>query len=171
MLEGWYFITVALLVLSGGSKLRDPEPTRGALRVAGLPSSRGVVTSLAVGEIVVGASALVLTSSLVTAAVAVFYSGFALFVVVAILRNLPLQSCGCFGTSDTPPGWLHVAVNVSAVATAVVLTAGGGADLFGLLADQPAAGIPYVGFLGIGAALLALMLSELPTVFSTRRAA
>ena len=171
MLEGWYFITVALLVLSGGSKLRDPEPTRGALRVAGLPWSRGVVTSLAVGEIVVGASALALTTPLATAAVAVFYLGFALFVVVAILRQLPLQSCGCFGTSDTPPGWLHVAVNASAAATAVVFTVGGGADLFGLLADQPAAGIPYIGFLGIGAALLTLMLSQLPTVVSTRRAA
>ena len=54
MLEGWYFITVALLVLSGGSKLRDPEPTRGALRVAGLPSSRGVVTSLAAARVFSG---------------------------------------------------------------------------------------------------------------------
>ena len=170
MLEGWYFITVALLVLSGGSKLRDPEPTRGALRVAGLPSSRGVVTSLAVGEIAVGAAALALASPLVSAGVALLYSGFALFVLTAILRDLPLQSCGCFGTSDTPPGWLHAGVNVSAATTALVFAARGGADLFGLLSAQPAAGLPYVGFLGIGAVLLALVLSDLPTVL-TRRAA
>lgn len=170
MLEGWYFITVALLVLSGGSKLRDPEPTRGALRAAGLPSSRGVVTSLAVGEIVVGASALALTSALLPVAVALFYTGFALFVMVAILQHLPLQSCGCFGTSDTPPGWLHVGINMSAAATALVFMARGGADLFGLLSAQPAAGLPYVGFLAIGAALLALVLSDLPTVLTRRTA-
>ena len=170
MLEGWYFITVALLVLSGGSKLRDPEPTRGALRVAGLPASRGIVTGLAVGEIVVGAAAFALTSPLLPAAVALLYAGFGVFVMVALLRQIPLQSCGCFGTSDTPPGWLHVGVNVSAVAAALVFTARGGADLFGLLATQPAAGLPYVGFLGIGAALLALVLSDLPAVL-TRRAA
>ncbi|MEX1005220.1 MAG: MauE/DoxX family redox-associated membrane protein [Acidimicrobiia bacterium] len=166
MLEGWYFITVALLVLSGGSKLRDPEPTRGALGIAGLPSSRGVVTILAVGEIVVGAAALALTSPLVPAAVALFYAGFALFVVTALLRRLPLQSCGCFGTSDTPPGWIHVGVNVSAATTAVAVMADSGADLFGLLSAQPASGIPYVGFLGIGAALLALVLSDVPTVLT-----
>jgi hypothetical protein len=168
MLEGWYFITVALLVLSGGSKLRDPEPTRGALRVAGLPSSRGVVTTLAAGEILAGAAALALTSAIVPAVVALLYSGFALFVVIAIVRQLPLQSCGCFGKSDTPPGWLHVGVNLSAATAALVITARGGADLFGLLSAQPGAGIPYVGFLGIGAALVALILSDLPAVLTRR---
>lgn len=170
MLEGWYFITVALLVLSGGSKLRDPEPTRGALRVAGLPSSRGVVTTLAVGEIVVGAGGLALTSAVLPVAVALLYSGFALFVASAMVRDLPLQSCGCFGTSDTPPGWLHVGVNVAAAATAVPFAIRGGADLLGLLSAQPAAGLPYVAFLGIGSALLALVLADLPAVLARRTA-
>lgn len=170
MLEGWYFITVALLVLSGGSKVRDPEPTRGALRAAGLPASRWVVLVLAGGEIVVGAAGFALTSPLVSAAVAAFYIGFAGFVAVALIARFPLQSCGCFGTSDTPPGWIHVGVNLSAAATATVFALTGGVDLLGLLESQPAAGVPYLAYVAIGAALLALVLSELPTVLARRTA-
>lgn len=170
MLEGWYFITVALLVLSGGSKVRDPEPTRGALRAAGLPSARWVVLVLAGGEIVVGASGLAFFSPLVSAAVAVFYIGFAGFVAVALVARLPLQSCGCFGTSDTPPGWIHVSVNVAAAAAATFFALTGGVDLFGVLASQPAAGVPYLGFVAIGTVLLALVLSELPAVLARRAA-
>lgn len=168
MLEGWYFITVALLVLSGGSKIRDPEPTRGALRAAGLPSTRAAVTGLAVGEIVVGASALGSTGPLVSAAVAVLYVGFAGFVTVALLTGRPLASCGCFGTSDTPPGWIHVAVNLTAAAVALVFVGRGGADLLTLLSAQPAAGVPYLVFLGVGAVLVALLLSQLPAVLTRR---
>jgi hypothetical protein len=164
MLEGWHFITVALLVLSGGSKVRDPEPTRGALRAAGLPSSRGAVWGLGGVEIVIGSMALGLVSPMITGAVAAIYLGFAGFVAYALLRRLPLQSCGCFGRSDTPPGWLHVGVNLSAAGVAGALALGGGGDLIGLLREQPAAGIPYLGFVGIGAVLTALLLSELPAV-------
>ena len=170
MLEGWYFITVALLVVSGGSKVHDPEPTRGALRAAGLPSSRSLVLGLAAGEIAVGAAALGLTSPFAPAAVGLFYLGFAGFVAYALARSLPLQSCGCFGKSDTPPGWLHVGVNLSAAAVALGLAARGGADLFAVLSEQPGAGIPYVGFVAIGAALLALILSALPAIVGRRPA-
>ncbi|MEX0756721.1 MAG: MauE/DoxX family redox-associated membrane protein [Acidimicrobiia bacterium] len=163
MLEGWYFITAALLVLSGGSKLRDPEPTRGAMRAAGLPSSRGAVVGLAAGEIAAGAAALGTTTPFASIIVAAFYLGFAGFVSYALLRDLPLQSCGCFGTSDTPPGWMHVGVNLSAAAVALGVAGTGGADLLGILTSQPAAGIPYLGFLALGATLLALMLSALPS--------
>ncbi|MEX1044390.1 MAG: MauE/DoxX family redox-associated membrane protein [Acidimicrobiia bacterium] len=168
MLEGWYFITVALLVLSGGSKVRDPEPTRGALRAARLPSSRGAVVGLAAGEITVGAVALAVGTPFAPITVAAFYLGFAGFVSYALLRNLPLQSCGCFGKSDTPPGWMHVGINLSAATVALVVAATGGADLLGILADQPAAGIPYVGFVALGATLVALMLSELPSILVRR---
>jgi uncharacterized membrane protein YphA (DoxX/SURF4 family) len=160
MLEGWYFMTAALLVLSGGSKLRDPEPTRGALRAARLPSSRGVVLGLAGIEVAVGALALGLQSPLAAAAVAAVYLGFAGFVAFALLRDIPLQSCGCFGKSDIPPGWLHVAVNLSAVGAAAAVATRGGADLIGLLDSQPAAGLPYLAFVALGAYLMSLILTH-----------
>jgi hypothetical protein len=55
-------------------------------------------------------------------------------------------------------------VNLSAAGVAGALALGGGGDLIGLLREQPAAGIPYLGFVGIGAVLTALLLSELPAV-------
>lgn len=168
MLEGWYLITVALLVLSGGSKVRDPEPTRGALRAASLPSSRGAVYGLAAAEILIGASALALPGAAPALAVAVAYTGFAGFVVIALVRELPLRSCGCFGTSDTPPGRLHVGLNLSAVGAAVAVATRGGLDLGEFLAAQPAAGIPYLGFVGVGAVLVALVLTDLPAVLTRR---
>ena len=164
MLEGWFFITAGLLVLSGGSKVRDPDPTRGALRAARLPSSRGAVYTLAAVEVTAGATALAVPNPNSAWAVAALYFGFAAFVAYALARRLPLQSCGCFGKSDTPPGPLHVVVNLGTAAIASVVAISGGADLFAVLADQPAAGIPYVGFVAVGAVLVALVLAELAAV-------
>ncbi len=155
-------MTAALLVLSGGTKLRDPEPTRGALRAARLPSSRGAVIGLAGTEIAVGALAIGLPWPLAAAGLGAVYLSFAGFVTFALLRHLPIQSCGCFGSSDTPPGWLHVVLNLSAVATAAVVAVRGGADLLGLLDSQPAAGLPYLAFVAIGAYLISLILSHQP---------
>lgn len=169
MLEGWYLITAALLVLSGGTKLRDPEPTRGALRTAGLPASRPAVWTLAGVEIAVGAAAMALPRTEVAMAVALLYLGFAGFVTWALARGLPLQTCGCFGRSDTPPGWVHVAVDASAVIAAVAVALGDGTDLVTMLADQPAAGLPYVGYLALGVYLTALVLTELPALPRGRR--
>lgn len=169
MLEGWFFITAGLLVLSGGSKVRDPDPTRGALRAAGLPSSLGAVYTLAALEIAVGATALAVPHPMTAIAVASLYLGFGAFVAYALARRLPLQSCGCFGKSDTPPGPVHVVLNLGSAAMASVVALVGGADLFAVLADQPAAGIPYIGFVGLGAVLVALVLSELPAVLAGRR--
>lgn len=168
MLEGWFFITAGLLVLSGGSKVRDPDPTRGALRAAGLPSSLGAVYTLAVIEIAVGASALAIPHRFVAVAVALLYLGFGGFVANALARRLPLQSCGCFGRSDTPPGPVHVVLNFGTAAVASVVAVTDGADLFAILAEQPAAGVPYVGFVAIGAVLIALILSDLPAVLPGR---
>ena len=168
MLEGWFFITAGLLVLSGGSKVRDPDPTRGALRAAGLPSSLGAVYTLAVVELAVGASAFAVPHPIAATAVASLYLGFGVFVSYALARRLPLQSCGCFGKSDTPPGRVHVFLNMSTAAVAGAIAVTGGADLFAVLADQPAAGVPYIGFLAIGAVLVALVLSDLPAVLPGR---
>lgn len=169
MLEGWFFITAGLLVLSGGSKVRDPEPTRGALRAAGLPSSRGAVYTLAMSEIAVGSLALALPHPTFAGAVAATYLGFACFVAYALGRHLPLQSCGCFGRSDTPPGPIHLGMNLTTAAVAASVATTGGADLLAVLSIQPAAGIPYLGFVAVGAFLTGLVLSDLPAVLPGRR--
>ena len=161
-MEGWFFLVAALLVWSGIRKFADPEPTSGALRAAGLPSSRLSVLGLASVEVGVGSAALLFSGRLYPWAVAVVYAGFAGFVGLAMSRRLPIASCGCFGKADTPPTWIHLVINVAAVAGAIAYASAGGPTLPSLLAEQPLAGIAYVGFLGIGVYCLFLLLSELP---------
>ena len=164
MTEGWFFMTAALLVLSGGTKLRDPAPTRGALRTAGLPSSGWVVSALAATEIVAGATGLLVPHPAPAVGVAVLYAGFAGFVGVALATGMPLQSCGCFGRSDTPPGVTHLVVDLLGATAAVAIAIGGGVDLLAILAAQPGFGIPYLGFVAIGTVAIGLLITDLPSV-------
>lgn len=147
----------------------DPEPTRGALRATGLPSVTAVAVMLGVWEIVAGAIALAFGGLIGGGMLAVTYLGFAGFVGFALARNLPIQSCGCFGRDDTPPTWLHVAVNLSAAAAGIWVAVTGTGDLLATLGDQPLAGAPYLGFVGIGVYALYLLLAELPQTLSLAR--
>lgn len=106
-------IAVALLGASGIAKLADPDPTTGAMQAAGLPSSTVVSRLLGLAEIVVAAGALVAGGPWLLAG-AGLYAGFALFALYAVRRELPIQSCGCFGRDDTPPTTTHVAFNAAA---------------------------------------------------------
>ncbi|HJQ95817.1 MAG TPA: MauE/DoxX family redox-associated membrane protein [Acidimicrobiia bacterium] len=161
-MEGWFFLVAALLVWSGIRKLADPDPTSGALRAAALPSSRLAVFGLGAVEIVVGATAMLAANPLAAWALGLVYAGFAGFIALAMNRRLPIASCGCFGKTDTPPTWIHLAINLAAVAGALAVATGRGPSLPSLLAQQPMAGIAYLGFLGIGVYCLYLLLSELP---------
>jgi hypothetical protein len=89
------------------------------------------------------------------------YAGFGAFVIYALVRRLPIQSCGCFGKSDTPPTWTHVGFNLISAAGGIGIAFSGTAPI-SLLADQPAWGIPYLGFVAIGVVVVYLLLAELP---------
>ena len=167
---GWSHLCAALLIISGGSKLVDPEPTRGALSATRLPATSHVAMALGVWEIIAGGTAIAFGGTLGGAALAVTYLGFAGFVTYALIRQLPIQSCGCFGRDDTPPTWVHVAVNLSAAASGIWIAIAGSGDLLTTLGDQPLVGIPYVGFVGIGVYALYLLLAELPQTLSLTRA-
>ena len=166
---GWSHLCAALLIISGGSKLVDPEPTRGALKATGLPSATAVAMTLGVWEILAGAIALAFGGPLGGGMLAVTYLGFAGFVGLALAWNLPIQSCGCFGRDDTPPTWLHVAVNLSAAVAGIWIAVTGTGDLLVTLADQALAGVPYLGFVGVGVYALYLLLAELPQTLSLSR--
>lgn len=167
MLEAWFFIAAALLVLSGGSKLLDPAPTRGALEATGLPSGPWTAPALGTVEIVAGVAGTIL-GSWASLGVAVVYLGFAVFVAYALIRNLPLQSCGCFGRADTPPTWSHLAFNAASLVAAVGVYASGRTPI-DLLADQPLWGIPYLAFVALGVWIVYLLLAELPQLRTAAR--
>lgn len=159
VVEAWFFIVASLLVVSGGAKLADPKPTQGALRAAHLPSGRLAVQTLATAEIAGGISAL-LGIALGIGAVAALYLSFGAFVAWALLRRLPLQSCGCLGKADTPPSLAHLLVNLAAAAATLAML--GRPGLPTVLTRQPLLGLPYLAFLAIGVFLLVLIIAELP---------
>lgn len=161
-MEGWFYATAALLVVSGIRKVVDPAPTAGALRAAGLPHQSILVLALGVLEVGVGAGNLLLSSVPLAWSQATIYAAFALFVVWALRQRVPIASCGCFGKPDTPPTWLHVVVNVAALVGATTHAAIGAPSLTSILASQSLAGVPYLGFVAIGAYCLYLLLGELP---------
>lgn len=162
MVEGWFFATAALLVVSGINKLLDPTPTAGALRIAGLIHHTVAVAALAIAEIVVGAGSLIFGRPFFGWAQALIYGGFAAFVVVALMRRIPLASCGCFGKTDSPPTWLHVIVNVTAAFGAIVFALSNLGGIGSIVTSQPLAGLPYLGFVALGAYCLYLLLGDLP---------
>lgn len=162
MLEAWFFIAAALLIISGGSKLIDPAPTRGALTAARLPDGAWTAPALAFAEIGAAAAGIIVGGA-AALGVAAVYAGFAGFVAYALARRLPIQSCGCFGRPDTPPTWGHVTFNLISVVAAAGVAVFDVAPL-DVLANQPLAGLPYLGFVAIGVWVVYLLLAELPTL-------
>jgi hypothetical protein len=160
--EGWFFATAALLVVSGVSKLVDPIPTAGALHTARLPSAHSLVRWFGLTEVGVGLGNLLWANVALAATQAAVYLAFALFVAWAMSQNLPISSCGCFGKADTPPSWVHVAINGLAAVGGATHALLGASSLLAILSSQPMGGVPYLGFVGLGTYCLYLLLGELP---------
>ena len=168
LLEGRFFLSATVLLVSGGSKLADPAPTSGALRAAGLLSGRGVVLTLAVAEVAVGGAGLLFGGNWAGWGVAAFYGSFGIFVAVALNRHLPIASCGCFGKSDTPPSVVHLWLNAAGLGAGLWAAFNNSPSLVAVLGDQPLAGVPYVLLLAAGTYAIYLMLTALPMVRGTQ---
>jgi hypothetical protein len=162
--EGWFFLSAALLLVSGGAKLADPAPTSGALRVAGLLSSSRVVYTLAVAEIATGVASLLGGGAWGGWATAILYGGFGVFVAFALGRRLPISSCGCFGKADTPPSLVHLILNAAGLGGGVWAALTSSRSLVSALGDQPMGGVLYLGFLVAGTYAAYLLLTALPII-------
>ena len=130
-LAGPFLVAVALLGAGGALKVVRPDFTARVMREMGLPVSATAVRAGALVELVIAAGALVGGGRSLAALVSASYAGFALFVLAALRRGVPLSSCGCFGADDTPPTLTHLALNLVAasVAGAVALTGSGAGGL------------------------------------------
>ena len=152
-------IALILLLVSGASKILDPNPTVGAMRAARLLASVSISRVLGLFELVAGILGLVLGGKWLLPA-ALLYVGFLIFTVAALQQRLPIQSCGCFGREDTPPTVLHVGFNVLSAGVLALMIA---------TAETP---VPwsasateltlYLAFGVIGAYLAYLVLALLP---------
>jgi hypothetical protein len=123
-LAGPFLVTTALLGGAGALKIARPAPTAGALRQMGVPASDTAVRVGATAELAVATAAIADGSRPFAALVALSYLAFAAFVLVALRRDVPLSSCGCFGVEDTPPTAVHLVINLAAAATAGAVAIG-----------------------------------------------
>jgi hypothetical protein len=159
---GPFLVAALLLVAAGALKAIDPAATAGALRRAGLPMPPTAVRVGGGVEVVVGLAAIVTGGTVAAALVAVSYALFTAFVVVALVRHLPIGSCGCFGKVDTPPSPVHLLVNVGAVVSAVAVAIGPGGGIRDVLADQELLGLPFLLLVATATYLVFLALTALP---------
>jgi hypothetical protein len=145
------------------AKFARPGATADVATAAGIPAASWVVRIFALVEIAAATAVFVVGGWLPAVAVGVMYLAFAGFVVMLKVRGIETAGCGCFGQeSEDAPGALHITVDVIAAAIA------GGAAIVSIpgiaevLAEQPLAGVPYVGFVALGVWLLMVMLTDLP---------
>ena len=116
MSTGLFLAAAGLLVLAGLQKAADPAPLVRALRSVGLRVPAVAVRVIAVGEVLVGSSAVATGNGL---GVAASYAGFTGFVLLARVRGGVLSSCGCFGKQDVPPTVGHALVTLGLGAASV----------------------------------------------------
>ncbi len=148
--SGPFLIASVLLAAAGIAKVLDPTMTVGALRRFGIPVSSVAVRGLGAFEAGLAVAAAVTGAPSLAIGVAGSYLLFTAFVVIARVRRLPIGSCGCFGRIDTPPSWLHVAINLAAAASALVVATRDGGGLATTLDHQPLAGLPFLALVGVG---------------------
>jgi len=165
-----YLAGSLLLLAAGAAKLRRPLGTRQALRTQGLPSAAWLVRGLGAVEVLLAVGALAQVPG-AAAGTALAYLGFTAFVVLALVRDRPLSSCGCFAGPDVPPTVLHVVVTLAAALAAVLVAVGDPAGLPGLAAAGPAAALAVAGSAALVAWLALLLLTRLPELLALRGAA
>ncbi|MGZ4735202.1 MAG: MauE/DoxX family redox-associated membrane protein [Acidimicrobiia bacterium] len=163
---GPFLVAALLLVAAGALKTYDPATTTGALRRAGLPVPPVVVRVGGAVEVVIGVAAIATGGPIAAGLVALSYLLFTAFVVLAIVRHLPIGSCGCFGKIDTPPSLVHVVLNVGAIVTATAVALGSGGGIGAVLADQDLLGLPFLLFVATATYLAFLALTALPQLRS-----
>ena len=157
-----FFLAAGLLVVSGGAKVWRPDRASQALAAIRLPSGRPAVRGLGCAEAAAGAWALFDPTPWSSLALAGIYVAFAAF-LAALIASGTTVGCGCAGTRDAPPSRVHIALDLFAAGTAVMVAASHGirpAPAF--LAGQSLAGIPLlIGLVGLALALRAVV-SEAP---------
>ncbi len=161
-------IGALLLIVSGGAKIIDPEPTRGALDAMGVPFRWLPVAVLAVAEVVFGAVALGGTGGLLIP-LTTLYAAFAGFVVLALARSLPIQSCGCFGRADTPPSMTHLVVNLIFALGGVLAIAVGADPPLSIVESDGFLGLAFAGLAFVGVWVAYLLLAVMPVTLAEAR--
>lgn len=148
LLNGVFQILALVIAAGGVAKLVAPDAFAATLRALRLPGGRAAARLSGVLEVVIGVGAVLVGGRFAALVVAATYSVFTLVVVAA--RRAGAESCGCFGAVAAPPSTVHVVVNATSAAIALLAVAEGPDGLGEVLAGQPLAGIPYLAAIAIG---------------------
>jgi methylamine utilization protein MauE len=159
---GPFAIAALLLVLGGVAKALRPHDTAVAVELAGLPVNDAVVRAGGVAEAVLGVVALVTVDVPVAVLVALSYAAFCSFVALAMVRGLPIRSCGCFGKVDTPPDLVHLGITAGAFVAAVGMALDTGASPLDAATDHGTASTVYVVLTAIGVLATFALLTVVP---------
>jgi len=161
-LAGPVVVAAALVALAGGMKVLQPASTSGALRALRLPSSFRLVRTLGAGEVVLAVAAAATFARPLLVLLAAAYLAFAAFVVAALDAHAPVQSCGCFGRTDTPPSVVHVVLNLCAAVTLFAAALSGTPGLNSIVPEQPWSAVPFVLLVTVCTYLCVVVLTLLP---------
>jgi len=160
--SGPFLIAAVLLVVGGVAKAIDPTMTAGALRAAGISVPPLAVRVGGAVEAMVAIAAAITGEPVLVLMVGLSYLAFAGFVLVALVRRLPIATCGCLGRADSPPSVVHIVVNLAAAASALAVALHHGGGLAATLRGQPLAGIPFLLVVGVGVYAAMTALTVLP---------
>ena len=161
----WYaaFATAAtVLAVAGLAKAVRPSDTARALRAGGLPARPWMVRAGSGVEAAIGLAALFAGGRLGAALLAVSYAALATFVAIALVRDTPLSSCGCFGEPDTPPTALHVVVDAGLAAAGFLAVRHPIRGLPAMISADPAHGLVLAALVGVAAYAAIVALTALP---------
>jgi len=168
---GPFFAAALVLGTAGILKVLRPDPTRLALRAAGLPGSAVIARGIGVVEVAIALAAIGWGGRIPAALVAMAYLAFAGFSAVVRRRSGGRASCGCFGSSTTPLTSFHVVADLLLAAVAIVAVADPVPGLFTVAADTPLAGVPFVAYTVLLAWLVQVALTTLPELQAAVRQA
>ena len=157
------FLGCALLALAGAFKMKDPAPTVGAMRALHLPASLMSVRLMGFVEVVIGLVAALTGSAIAMGLVGIAYVAFVLIVLAAMNAKTQIQSCGCFGKTDTPPSLVHLGANSVFAVVALASAFKGTETLPEMLANQPMFALPFLVTFAVALYLVVLGLTVLPS--------
>lgn len=166
---GPFAIAALLLVAGGALKAWRPHDTALAARGIRLPASEGAVRFSGAAEASLGVAGLLVVSAPVALLVAASYASFFAFVTLALVRRLPISSCGCFGKADTPPSFVHLGVNLGACVAAVAMAIDRGISPIEVVAEQLPESLVFVVLVAVGVLASFVALTVLPRVLASAK--
>ena len=171
LVVGPFHLFAVLLILSGADKIGAPRPSTDAMNAAGLFGSRRVGDwagrVLGIAEVLVGGAVVAFGGPVSAIAMAVVFGGFGLFLVLLQRRSSGV-SCGCFGASESPPGVVHIVIDVVAAATAVAAALTATPDLTRVLDEGTVAFAAHLVLVVTGALLVVASSTVLEDVKNQR---